>query len=73
MIADVFEALTAADRPYKRANTLSETMAIMGAMKRDHHVDPAHGLRRSVDPLRELLAVGIDELRRRFREGLAHA
>ncbi|MBM4361369.1 MAG: GAF domain-containing protein [Deltaproteobacteria bacterium] len=39
-IADVFEALTAADRPYKRAKTLSETMRIMGAMKRDNHLDP---------------------------------
>ena len=39
-IADIFEALTAADRPYKKAKTLSEALAIMGAMKRDHHVDP---------------------------------
>lgn len=39
-IADVFEALTAQDRPYKRGKTLSETMAIMGNMKRDNHLDP---------------------------------
>lgn len=39
-IADVFEALTAPDRPYKSAKTLSETMRIMGAMKRDNHLDP---------------------------------
>ena len=39
-IADVFEALTAADRPYKPAKPLSATMAIMGAMKRDNHIDP---------------------------------
>ena len=39
-IADIFEALTAADRPYKKAKKLSEALAIMGAMKRDHHVDP---------------------------------
>jgi HD-GYP domain-containing protein (c-di-GMP phosphodiesterase class II) len=39
-VADVFEALTAQDRPYKKAKTLSETMAIMGAMKRDNHLDP---------------------------------
>jgi HD-GYP domain-containing protein (c-di-GMP phosphodiesterase class II) len=40
-IADVFEALTAADRPYKSAKKLSEAMRIMGFMKRDNHLDPA--------------------------------
>lgn len=39
-IADVFEALTADDRPYKKAKKLSEAMRIMGAMKRDNHLDP---------------------------------
>lgn len=39
-IADVFEALTAQDRPYKKAKTLSETMKIMGFMKKDNHLDP---------------------------------
>lgn len=39
-IADVFEALTANDRPYKKAKKLSETMRIMGFMKRDNHLDP---------------------------------
>ncbi|HEX7668901.1 MAG TPA: HD domain-containing phosphohydrolase, partial [Polyangiaceae bacterium] len=39
-IADVFEALTAQDRPYKPAKKLSETMRIMGFMKRDNHLDP---------------------------------
>ncbi|MCS0495844.1 hypothetical protein NVS89_12090 [Ancylobacter sp. MQZ15Z-1] len=39
-IADVFEALTAADRPYRKAKTLSEAIRIMGAMKRDNHLDP---------------------------------
>jgi len=39
-IADVFEALTARDRPYKRGKPLSETMAIMGEMKRNNHLDP---------------------------------
>lgn len=39
-IADVFEALTADDRPYKKAKKLSETMRIMGFMKRDNHLDP---------------------------------
>lgn len=39
-IADVFEALTAADRPYKKAKKLSEAVRIMGFMKKDHHLDP---------------------------------
>jgi hypothetical protein len=39
-IADVFEALTAQDRPYKKAKSLSETMKIMGFMKVDNHLDP---------------------------------
>jgi HD domain len=39
-IADVFEALTAQDRPYKRGLSLSEAMGIMGNMKRDNHLDP---------------------------------
>lgn len=39
-IADVFEALTAQDRPYKKGKTLSEAMRIMGFMKRDNHLDP---------------------------------
>jgi hypothetical protein len=39
-IADVFEALTADDRPYKKAKKLSEAMRIMGFMKKDNHLDP---------------------------------
>jgi HD-GYP domain-containing protein (c-di-GMP phosphodiesterase class II) len=39
-IADVFEALTAQDRPYKKGKSLSETMRIMGFMKADNHLDP---------------------------------
>ncbi|MCC6216658.1 MAG: GAF domain-containing protein [Polyangiaceae bacterium] len=39
-IADVFEALTAGDRPYKTGKKLSEAMRIMGFMKRDNHLDP---------------------------------
>lgn len=39
-IADVFEALTADDRPYKKAKKLSESMRIMGFMKKDNHLDP---------------------------------
>ena len=39
-IADIFEALTAADRPYKKGKTLSEAIRIMAAMKKDGHIDP---------------------------------
>ena len=39
-IADVFEALTARDRPYKDGKALSVAMRIMGFMKNDAHVDP---------------------------------
>ncbi len=39
-IADIFEALTSRDRPYKKAKTLSETLDILGKMKLDHHIDP---------------------------------
>lgn len=40
MIADVFEALTAADRPYKMAKRLSECIAIMTRMSCSGHIDP---------------------------------
>ncbi|MDZ4141087.1 MAG: HD domain-containing phosphohydrolase [Methylotenera sp.] len=39
-IADIFEALTSKDRPYKKAKTLSESLHILGEMKLDHHIDP---------------------------------
>ncbi|MDB5896613.1 MAG: Metal dependent phosphohydrolase, partial [Ramlibacter sp.] len=39
-IADIFEALTAADRPYKPPKTLSESLRIMSFMVRDNHIDP---------------------------------
>jgi HD-GYP domain-containing protein (c-di-GMP phosphodiesterase class II) len=39
-IADVFEALTAGDRPYKKAMTLSQALRVLGKMKLDHHIDP---------------------------------
>jgi len=39
-VADVFEALTAADRPYKKPKTLSESLAIMRGMCDGHHLDP---------------------------------
>jgi HD-GYP domain-containing protein (c-di-GMP phosphodiesterase class II) len=39
-IADIFEALTASDRPYKKAKTLSEAIRIMSFMRNDQHIDP---------------------------------
>ena len=39
-IADIFEALTAVDRPYKKGKTLSEAIKIMSLMKKDQHIDP---------------------------------
>ena len=39
-IADIFEALTAVDRPYKKGKTLSEAIKIMSTMKAEHHIDP---------------------------------
>ncbi len=38
-IADIFEALTAADRPYKKAKTLSEALDIMHNMAKERHID----------------------------------
>jgi len=39
-IADIFEALTASDRPYKKGKKLSEALRIMNFMKNDQHIDP---------------------------------
>ena len=39
-IADIFEALTAVDRPYKKGKTLSEAIKIMSFMVKDQHIDP---------------------------------
>jgi HD-GYP domain-containing protein (c-di-GMP phosphodiesterase class II) len=39
-IADIFEALTAKDRPYKRGKTLSDSLAILGKFRENGHVDP---------------------------------
>ena len=39
-IADIFEALTAEDRPYKKAKTLSESLAILGKFKLNGQIDP---------------------------------
>jgi HD-GYP domain-containing protein (c-di-GMP phosphodiesterase class II) len=38
-IADIFEALTASDRPYKKAKTLSESLRIMSFMRDEYHID----------------------------------
>lgn len=39
-IADVYEALTAKDRPYKEPKKLSEVLSIMQKMKNTGHLDP---------------------------------
>lgn len=39
-VADIFEALTASDRPYKPGKKLSECLKIMGFMKKENHIDP---------------------------------
>jgi len=39
-VADIFEALTARDRPYKTGKKLSECVAILARMSRDRHIDP---------------------------------
>jgi len=38
-LADIFEALTASDRPYKVAKTLSQAVRIMSFMVKDRHID----------------------------------
>lgn len=39
-VADIFEALTAKDRPYKPGKTLTESLKILGFLKKENHVDP---------------------------------
>ena len=39
-IADIFEALTANDRPYKKVKSLSESIRILHQFKKDRHIDP---------------------------------
>lgn len=39
-IADIFEALSAKDRPYKKGKTLTECLQILGKMKEGNHIDP---------------------------------
>lgn len=38
-VADIFEALTASDRPYKKAKTLSESVKILSRFRDDRHID----------------------------------
>ncbi|KQN75319.1 phosphohydrolase [Duganella sp. Leaf61] len=39
-IADIFEALTACDRPYKKGKMLSESLDILGKFALNGHIDP---------------------------------
>ena len=39
-IADIFEALTAKARPYKKGKTLTESLHILGKFRLNGHVDP---------------------------------
>jgi HD-GYP domain-containing protein (c-di-GMP phosphodiesterase class II) len=39
-IADIFEALTAKDRPYKSAKTISESLEILSTFRLNGHIDP---------------------------------
>ena len=39
-IADIFEALTAADRPYKKGKPLSVCVDILAGFRDRHHIDP---------------------------------
>ena len=38
-IADVFEALTASDRPYNTAKSLSQSIKTLSFMSKDRHID----------------------------------
>ncbi|MCX8022654.1 MAG: HD domain-containing protein [Syntrophorhabdaceae bacterium] len=39
-LADIFEALTAKDRPYKKGKTLEEAFNIMRYLAKNNHIDP---------------------------------
>jgi hypothetical protein len=39
-IADIFEALTAGDRPYKKGKTIAEALNILGKFRLNGHIDP---------------------------------
>ena len=60
-IADIVEALTPIDRPYKKRKTLSEALAIMSRMQGEQHIDP--------DLFARFLRSGVDlEYARRFMQ-----
>ncbi|MDG3086076.1 HD domain-containing phosphohydrolase [Vibrio hannami] len=40
VLADIFEALTADDRPYKKAKSLSVAISILHEFVKDQHIDP---------------------------------
>ncbi len=67
-LSDIFEALTASDRPYKKPKTLSESIKIMSFMCQDGHIDPdvfklflTSGIYREYAE-KHLLAAQIDEV-----------
>ena len=39
-IADIFEALTAGDRPYKKGKTITEALNVLGKFRLNGHIDP---------------------------------
>ena len=39
-IADIFEALTAKDRPYKKGKSLTDALHILGKLRLTGHIDP---------------------------------
>jgi HD-GYP domain-containing protein (c-di-GMP phosphodiesterase class II) len=39
--ADIYDALTASDRPYKKAVSLERALAILEEEVKDQHLDPA--------------------------------
>ncbi|SMF09036.1 HD family phosphohydrolase [Desulfovibrio gilichinskyi] len=39
-VADIFEALTAKDRPYKKPMKIAQAIKILGFMEKDNHIDP---------------------------------
>jgi HD-GYP domain-containing protein (c-di-GMP phosphodiesterase class II) len=39
-LADIFEAMTARDRPYKKGKTLMQALRELGTMKQEGHIDP---------------------------------
>ena len=39
-VADIFEALAAGERPYRRGRTLREALGVMEELKERNHIDP---------------------------------